>query len=198
MRIGIFGGTFDPPHIGHLILASEAVDQLGLDRLLWVLTSDPPHKRDRSVSTILTRLEMVHAAIYGNPMFELSRVDIDRPGPHYAVDTVRLLKEQFLQSEMFYLMGGDSLRDLPTWHKAEIFVNLCDGLGVMHRPIDAANMECYQSGIKMAEDKIHYINAPLLQISSKDIRNRSMKGLSYRYYLPDAVHELILRNKNYL
>ena len=116
MRVGIFGGTFDPPHVGHLILAEECRTQLRLDRLLWVVTNQPPHKLDQTLSPVEKRVEMVQLSIAGNSHFELSRVDIDRPGPHYAVDTVRLLQEQLPEAELFYLMGGDSLHDLPTWH----------------------------------------------------------------------------------
>ena len=93
MRIGIFGGTFDPPHLGHLILAAEAGCQLMLDRLLFVLTADPPHKQGRQITPMEDRLAMLEAALFDNPDFELSRVEIDRPGPHYAVDTIKLLRE---------------------------------------------------------------------------------------------------------
>ena len=95
MRIGIFGGTFDPPHVGHLILAEECRTQLNLDRLLWVVTDNPPHKHYVSVSPIEARVKLVQNAIKGNNAFLLSRVDIDRPGPHFAIDTVNILKRLF-------------------------------------------------------------------------------------------------------
>jgi len=139
-RLGIFGGTFDPPHIGHLILAAEAHSQLSLDRVLWVLTFYPPHKTEQSISPLSDRLDMVLAAISDDPRFELSRVDIDRPAPHYAVDTVRLLKETCPQSELVYLMGGDSLKSLPYWYKPLEFVAGCHSLGVMRRPGDQINL----------------------------------------------------------
>ena len=94
-RVGIFGGTFDPPHVGHLILAEECRTQLELDLLLWVVTDNPPHKRYANVSPIEQRFMLVELAIQGNPAFEASRVDIDRPGPHYAIDTVNILKNQY-------------------------------------------------------------------------------------------------------
>ena len=112
MRIGIFGGTFDPPHVGHLILAAEARDQLDLDCVLWVVTPDPPHKTTRALTPLETRLVMVHAAIDGDERFQISRIEIDRPGPHYSADTVRILAEEYPGSQLYYLMGGDSLRDL--------------------------------------------------------------------------------------
>ena len=134
MRVGIFGGTFDPPHVGHLILAAEARDQLGLDRVLWVVTPDPPHKAGRTITPLLTRLDLVEAAICQDSQFEISRAEIDRPGPHYSVDTVEILARTYPQAELFYLMGGDSLHDLPTWKRPRQFIAALDGIGVMRRP----------------------------------------------------------------
>ncbi len=105
--LGLFGGTFDPPHIGHLILASEAYAQLGLERLLWVLTPDPPHKQGQTISALEQRLAMVKLAIQDNPDFQLSTVELDRPGPHFALDTVRIIAEQNPACDLVYLMGGD-------------------------------------------------------------------------------------------
>ena len=92
-QIGLFGGTFDPPHLGHLILASEAYSQLGLNRLLWILTPDPPHKQDQVITPVEHRLAMVNLAIQDNAKFELSRVELDRPGPHYTLDTVETIAD---------------------------------------------------------------------------------------------------------
>src|SRR5512145_1869540 len=99
-RIGLFGGTFDPPHLGHLILASEAQSQLELDRLLWVLTPEPPHKLDQTIATTEHRLAMVRLAIADNEIFELSRIELDRPGPHFTIDTIKLVAEQNPQAEI--------------------------------------------------------------------------------------------------
>ena len=134
--IGIFGGTFDPPHLGHLILAAEAYAQLGLERCLWVLTPDPPHKQGQSITPLKHRLAMLKLAIAGDPQFELSTVDLDRPGPYYAVDTVKILAAQIPGANLVYLMGGDSLRDLPKWHLPADFVDACHAIGVMRRPGD--------------------------------------------------------------
>ncbi len=198
MRIGVFGGTFDPPHVGHLILAAEAVSQLQLDRLLWVLTANPPHKRDHPISPVSQRLELVMAAIAGEDRFELSRVDLDRTGPHYAVDTVRLLQNQHPGCALFYLMGGDSLRDLPLWYGPQELVAQVAGLGVMRRPgaqIDLTRLDAHLPGIL---DKVKFIDTPLLEISSSEIRQRIAAGRHYRYFLPAAVYELIQQNRYYL
>lgn len=198
MRIGIFGGTFDPPHLGHLILAAESYDQLRLDRLLWVLTPDPPHKQGMNIHPMEQRIEMVLAAMGSDPAFELSRIEIDRPGPHYAEDTVHLLGKEFPDAELFYLMGGDSLHDLHTWHEPQAFIKACSGLGVMRRPGDEIDLDLIESYLPGISKKVNFIDAPLLEISARQIRYRIATGKPYRYYLPPAVYRLILEKHYYL
>ena len=134
MRIGIFGGTFDPPHLGHLILAAEAVDSLQLDKMLWVLTPDPPHKQSQMISPAEDRMAMTKRMVECSPSFEFSDIEFRRPGPHYALDTVNALRLENPGSELFYVIGGDSLRDIPTWHKPTEFILACDHILVMQRP----------------------------------------------------------------
>lgn len=191
MRVGIFGGTFDPPHVGHLILAEECRTQLHLDLLLWVVTDNPPHKHYTGVSPIEDRLRLVKKAIQGNPAFVVSRVDIDRPGPHFAIDTVNLLKQEYPGAEMFYLMGGDSLHDLPTWNKPQDFINLCDGIGVMRRHADRVDLENLERVLLGISNKVMIVEAPILEISSKQIRQRITENMGFRYYLRDAVYQAI-------
>jgi nicotinate-nucleotide adenylyltransferase len=191
MKIGVFGGTFDPPHLAHLILADEACSQLGLECVLWVLTPDPPHKQGQLVTPLEDRLLMVEAALADNPLFILSRIEIDRPAPHYALDTVRLLKAQKPGSELIYLIGSDSLRDLPTWHRPRDFVEACHSLGVMQRPdvqIDLAALETKIPGLLI---KLRLIHAPLIEISASQIRQRISQEAPYRYYLPPGVYKII-------
>ncbi len=133
-QIGLFGGTFDPPHLGHLILASEAYAQLELNRLLWILTPEPPHKQEQPITSTEHRLAMVKLAIQDNPDFELSRIELDRPGPHYTLDTVELIAKQYPEADITPIIGGDSLRDLPTWHRPKELLQACHWVGVMHRP----------------------------------------------------------------
>ena len=191
MRVGIFGGTFDPPHLGHLILADETLHQLKLERLLWLLTPDPPHKQRQPISPWQQRFELVQTALADNSAFEISRVDVDRPGPHYAVDTVKLFINQMLGVELFYLMGGDSLHDLPTWYQPGELVRLCAGFGVMHRPSDAVDLQKLEVLLPGINAKVHFIEAPLLEISSSDIRERAASGQPFRYFLSPAVYNLI-------
>jgi len=197
MRVGVFGGTFDPPHMGHLILAAEALHQLRLDRLLWVLTQDPPHKHGRMIRPWEARLEMVRLATVEDPAFEISRVDIDRPGPHYAVDTMGILAQQIPGAELFYLIGGDSLHDLPTWHAPRQFLQACAGLGVMRRPGDSINLDALENVLPGISARVHFITTPLLEISSTDIRQRISDGRPFRYYLIPAVYQYILKTKLY-
>ena len=190
MRLGIFGGTFDPPHSGHLALALAALQQLGLDRVLWVVTADPPHKVGLPLSPIQDRLDMVLAAIRGQSGFEISRVDIDRPGPHWSADTVALLKYSQPEAEWVYLMGGDSLRDLPTWGRPqELLANA--SLGVLLRPdaeVDLARLEQILPGIS---SRVAYVSAPRQAISSHDIRRRVAHGRSIDGLVPSGVAALI-------
>ncbi|HEY59432.1 MAG TPA: nicotinate (nicotinamide) nucleotide adenylyltransferase [Anaerolineae bacterium] len=190
-RLGIFGGTFDPPHVGHLILAMEAYDQLGLARVLWVLTPDPPHKRGKKIVPLDIRLRMVEAAIDSDPFFELSRVDVDRPGPHYVLDTLKILHTLHPDDELVFLIGGDSLHDIPAWHQPIAFVDSCDKLGVMHRVGEKINLERLEKEIQGISDKIEFIEAPLLEVSSNQIRHLVSQGKPFRYYLSPSVFQII-------
>ncbi|MBL7164814.1 MAG: nicotinate (nicotinamide) nucleotide adenylyltransferase [Anaerolineales bacterium] len=197
MRLGIFGGTFDPPHIAHLILAEEALHQLDLDLILWVLTSNPPHKLGQPITSLGHRLDMLQAAIFDNPQFEISRVDIDRPSPHYAVDTVCLLREEYPHAELVYLMGGDSLRDLPRWHNPADFVSACDSLGVVRRRKAQIELEDLEMLIPEITPKVQFVEAPLLEIAASQIRQSIRDGRPFRYFLPPEVYQIIQTRKLY-
>jgi nicotinate-nucleotide adenylyltransferase len=196
-RLGIFGGTFDPPHIGHLILAAEARDQLALDCTIWVLAPDPPHKRGKEISSLSDRLAMVDLAIREDNAFSLSHVDIDRPGPHYTVDTVKILKQEYPDHALIYLMGGDSLHDLPNWYKVDVFLENLDGIGAMRRPGDEIDLSKLFSALPQLEEKLNFVTAPLLEISADQIRRRARQNRSYRYYLLPKIYEYIHTNRVY-
>lgn len=190
-RLGIFGGTFDPPHIGHLVLAAEAWDQLHLDYVLWVLTPNPPHKTGRLVSPLPVRLALLQVALGDNSAFQLSRIDIDRLPPHYAVDTVQLLRQAYPGASLVYLMGGDSLVDLPTWYKAKTFVERLDEIGVMCRLGEVIDLPALEARLPGLTGKVCFVDAPRLEIASTDIRRRIAQGRTYRYFLPPAVWQAI-------
>ncbi len=191
MKIGVFGGTFDPPHLGHLILAAEAQFQLRLDQVWFVLTPTPPHKLGFQITPVDIRLNLLRAALKDSPGFSISRVEIDRPPPHFAADTVRLLKSQLPQDEIIYLLGGDSLHDLPTWYNPQEFVAHCDLLGVMRRPGDAVDLQRIEAQLPGITAKVRFIDAPLIEVSSSKIRARVAARRPYRYFLPPQVVELI-------
>jgi nicotinate-nucleotide adenylyltransferase len=196
-RVGVFGGTFDPPHIGHLILAAEAVDQLDLDKVFWVLTPNPPHKPDWKITALDFRLRMLQAAISDNETFELSDIDINRPPPHFALETVELLREKNPAKELIYLMGGDSLVSLPSWNRPKEFINDVDVLGVMCRPGSEIDLSKLDSILPGVQEKVRFIQAPLLNVSSSELRSRIYQGQGFRYYVQPQVYKFILEHKLY-
>lgn len=196
-RLGIFGGTFDPPHVGHLILAAEARDQLALDCTVWVLTPDPPHKRGKDISSLDHRLAMVELAIGEDEAFTLSHVDINRPGPHYTVDTVNLLRGEYPDCELIYLMGGDSLHDLPNWYEVVKLLDALDGIGVMRRPGDDIDLSKLMRALPQLEEKLNFVTAPLLEISADQIRRRARQNRSFRYYLLPRIYDYICKHQIY-
>ncbi len=196
--IGVFGGTFDPPHIGHLILADEARAALSLERVLWVVAGEPPHRPTDPLSDAETRARMVEAAIRGNPGFELSRVDLDRPGPHFSLDTMRLLAEDHPDAEFAYLMGSDSLLELPIWHRPQRFLSLCALLGVLRRHEDQIDLEPLDKALPGIREKITFLDVPLIGISGSSIRRRVAEDAPYRYMVPESVQTLIEDLKLYL
>ncbi len=196
-RIGLFGGTFDPPHIGHLILASEASYQFNLSKLLWMLTPDPPHKQDQEVTPVEHRIAMVQHCVSGTPSFELSRMELDRPGPHYTVDTVDLILQQEPGSEIVLLLGGDSLRDLPTWKNNIELVSKVHQIGVMHRPGDSFDSSTLFARIPGLEAKLVFLEALLHTLSSHEIRRRVRENIPCQYYVLPSVYEYITANHLY-
>ena len=190
-RIGIFGGTFDPPHLGHLILASEACSQLRLTRLLWVLTPQSPHKQDQVISNGADRLEMVRCAIADEPTFELSLIEFERPAPQYTIDTVLTIREKNPSADIILLIGGDSLRSFATWRRPLDLIAACREIGVMHRPGESVHLYSLNSVLPGLQGKVRFVDTPLLEISSREIRRRVAERLEYRYFLPPAVYDYI-------
>lgn len=196
-RIGFFGGTFDPPHIGHLILAGEAAFQFQLDRLLWVLTPEPPHKLENPITPLNHRLSMLEGMIAHNPRFELSAIEIERPGPHYTINSIRALQEREPDAEITLLIGGDSLWDLPTWRLAPDLVTLVSKIGVMRRPGDPDDLALLEAQLPGVSQKVHFIDALLQPVSSSELRRRIANAETYRYYVTPDVYDYIEANRLY-
>lgn len=188
--IGVFGGTFDPPHLGHLILAEAGRAALGLEKVLWVVTAHQPLKPEVR-TPVEVRLELVQAAIAGNAGFEVSRADVDRPPPHYSLGTLEWLRARDRASHFAYLMGEDSLRDLPAWHDPQAFVLACDQIGVMERSRADPDLADLESVIPGLSARVRFFRAPIVDIASHELRRRVRAGESIRYLVPDAVADLI-------
>lgn len=191
MRLGIFGGTFDPPHLGHLILAQEALWQLQLERIFWLLTPVSPLKSPASISPLEQRMALLETALGDNPDFEISRLDIERPGPHYAFESMKQFKENFPQEQLVYLIGGDSLQDLPRWKNPLDLIKFSDQIGVMDRPGEAVVLEKLESQLPGLGAKLAWIESPLIEISGKIIRHRLKTGGPVKYFLPEPVYRMI-------
>lgn len=185
-KLGVFGGTFDPPHLGHLCLAEYAADALDLERVIFVPTGDPPHKRGAVREPIQHRLPMLERAIAGNERFTISRIDIDRPGPHYTVDTMRLFVEQMPDVDWYFIMGTDSLLSLNTWYRPDELIKLCK-LAVIARPKADASPAMHEEAIPGISQRVIMIESPLIAISSTGITERLLEGRSVRYLVPDSV-----------
>jgi nicotinate-nucleotide adenylyltransferase len=189
-RLGIFGGSFDPPHIGHLILAETAREEMRLDSVQWVLTPDPPHKDRPDLTCYPLRRRMVEAAISGNAGFAINDVEQERPGPHYIVDTVRILQQRYSGDQTWLVVGEDSLRDLPRWHHpAELLAAI--PLLVLRRPYAAADLAALERALPGITARTRFLDAPTVDVSSTAIRVRLREGRSCRYLLPEMVERII-------
>lgn len=189
--IGVFGGTFDPPHLGHLILADEALAQFKLQKILWVLTAQPPHKQNKGHTALSVRKRMLESAVAGHAGFALSLADISRPVPHYAIGTLDWMRRRHPLARFVYLIGGDSLRNLPTWHRPDLLLQKCEFLGVMKRPGGELDLDSLEQAIPGIAAKTRVMQAPLIEIAALDIRRRVCAGLPYRYMVPSGVAEII-------
>jgi len=193
-RLGVIGGTFDPPHYAHLVLAETARVQLHLDRVLFAPARKPPHKIVRPISPVHHRVAMVEAAIADNPAFALSRADLDRPGPNYTVRTLALLQQEFPEAELFFLIGGDSLSELHAWRDPAGIVQRAR-LAVMRRPGWEVDLETLERAVPGIRERLHWLDVPMLDISSTDLRRRVHDGLPIRYLVPPAVEEYIREHR---
>lgn len=197
MRIGVIGGTFDPIHMGHLLVAEEARTQLGLHQVVFVPAGSPPHKYARQITDPERRLDMVRLAIADNASFAVSRVDLDRDGPSYTVDMIRLLQDAWgKETGIYFLIGGDSLIDLPTWHRPDLLLRLCHVVAV-RRPGYQTDLEHLEHLLPGTSRLIQILDVPTLDISSTEIRDRVRQGRSIRYLVPASVGRYIRQHRLY-
>jgi nicotinate-nucleotide adenylyltransferase len=196
-RVGILGGTFDPPHLGHLILAQYTMEALDLDHVLFVPVGDHPHK-DHTRSHTLHRRAMLELAIIDNTHFSISDVDIDRPGPHYSADTVQIIQREHPDASLHFVMGGDNLRALPTWTRARELYECCR-LAVMKRSDENITPNMHGDVLPGLAEKVDIVDAPMLGIwlSSTHVIERLKEGKSVRYLVPDNVRDYIQQHEVY-
>ena len=196
MNVGILGGTFDPIHIGHLVVAEEARVKLHFDEVLFVPAGQPWLKLDRDIAPAAHRVEMVRRAIADNPHFKLCTLEVERPGPSYTVDTLTKLREQLgSEASLFFLLGRDTLAELPLWKEPKKVAQLCR-LVVAPR-LGSKDLKRLQAEIPGLLDKIIQLDMPIIGISSSDIRRRLAGGLSIRYLVPLQVEKYIAEHRIY-
>lgn len=192
-RVGVMGGTFDPIHHGHLVAASEVADRFNLDVVVFVPTGEPWQKRGRTVTNSEERYLMTVIATASNPRFLVSRVDIDRPGPTYTTDTLRDLKVQFNDAELFFITGADALQKILTWRNWEQLFELATFVGVTRPGFDLGATELPD----VEADRLHLIEIPALSISSTECRERAKVGRPVWYLVPDGVVQYIAKRSLY-
>jgi nicotinate-nucleotide adenylyltransferase len=190
LNLGLLGGTFNPPHIAHLVCAQEAHAQLGLDRVVWMPVHEPPHKEAEGDPGVEHRVELCRRAVADDDRFEVSRIEADVPGRSFTVDTLRQLHESGPEDELTFIMGGDMAYSLPAWHQPEAVLSLAT-LGVAEREeIRRADIVEQLAGLAGA-DRIRFFDMPRLDISSSAIRRRVAEGRPIRYLVPGAVADYI-------
>ena len=197
MNIGVLGGTFDPIHIGHLIVAEEARVRLGFNEVLFVPAGQPWLKLDHNITPAVHRVEMVRRAIAANPHFKLCTLEAEHSGPSYTVDTMTMLQRQLgSEAALFFLLGRDTLAGLSLWKEPEKLVQLCR-LVVAPR-LGSKDLKQLETSISGLLDKVIQLDMPVIGISSSEIRQRIAQGLSIRYLVPAEVEKYITEQKIYL
>ncbi|WP_456279360.1 nicotinate-nucleotide adenylyltransferase [Bacillus sp. AK128] len=185
-KIGILGGTFDPPHNGHLLIAYEVLHALALDEIWFMPAHVPPHKQGDLISKTEHRLHMVEQAISGHNRFKVEKIELEREGSSYSYDTIKLLKEQYAEDELYFIIGGDMIEYLPKWHKIDELVKMITFVGV---------------GRTGYSTKSNYpivcIETPLFEVSSSLIRDRIKKGGNTELLLPASVKKYIEEQRIY-
>lgn len=195
-RLGIMGGTFDPIHYGHLVAAETARYEFALETVIFIPTGIPPHKTGRLITPPELRYQMVAQAIADNNAFKVSRIEIERLGLTYTVDTLRLLQQKYTEYELYFITGADAFREIFTWREANEILELTQFIGASRPGFDArAFLEELQVQNPRFYERMHFLEIPALAISSTEIRSRVQKGQSIRYLLPESVR-LIINDKN--
>lgn len=192
-KVGIFGGTFDPIHAGHLITAQEVLIKCGLEKVIFVLSADPPHKERRPLTWAEDRLRMVSLAIEDDPRFEVSSMELERPGKSYTVDTLRQMRESFgPEVELCFIIGADNVPEIRTWKEPERIFDLTEVIVATRPGFEPRSMDA-----PFAE-RMTFIPTPEIAISSTEIRQRIKRGQPIRYWVPKEVGRYIAEKRLYV
>ncbi len=198
MRLGLFGGTFDPVHIGHLLLAEQCREQCALDQVWFVPSGRPPHKNQDKLTSVKSRLDMLELATAGFGAFVVSHLELEREGPTYTVDTLQQLQDEDASRELFFMIGTDSLADLPNWHNPSRIAQLATIVVA-----DRGNQtipDLHSFGPQLEADllsKIQFVTMPGIDLSATDIRRRICEGKSIRFMVNRAVEVYIAEHQLY-
>lgn len=198
--MGLFGGSFNPVHLGHLVMAQDALERFGLDRVLFVPASTPPHKSGAALLAADHRIEMLRIAVEGDSRFEVSDEEIRRGGVSYSVDTIRAMKDRYPAARLHFIVGGDTLRELRTWKSIEEILTLCEIVTVARPGETLANVPPASLGVPESHAKRllkNVVMGHLMDISSTDIRQRVVRGQSIRYLVPAGVEQYIASRRLY-
>ena len=199
MNIGVLGGTFDPIHNGHLLLAEEVRARLNLAETLFVPAGQPWLKVDNPISSAEHRVEMMRLAIVDRPYFKLEVMEIRRPGPSYTVDTIDRLKAQLgIGNELFFILGADNLAELPLWRESSRLITICHLVVVPRPDYPLPDLKALEALIPGLSQKVTLMDKPEINISASAIRSRVARGLSIHHLVPEPVEEYIKQHKLYL
>jgi nicotinate-nucleotide adenylyltransferase len=198
-KIGIMGGTFDPVHYGHLVTAEGARCEFGLDQVLFLPSGIPPHKTKKRVSSAEHRYMMTVLATLSNPHFEVSRIDIDRKGISYTIDTLQILREQYgPKVELYFITGADAIFEIMSWKDSDQLLKIAHFIAATRPGFSLEELPVTtQKWVDEHQDRFHVLKVPAMAISSTDIRDRVRYGHSIRYLVPELVDHYILRHSLY-
>jgi nicotinate-nucleotide adenylyltransferase len=201
MRIGVFGGTFDPVHLGHLILAEQCREQAGLDQVWFVPAARPPHKLERTLTRFDQRVEMLALAIAGQMTFQISEVENNRPGPSYTAETLAELQQSHPDYAYHLLIGSDTIADLPAWHQPQKVIELAGLLVVSRTGHPVLSADAVRQALRLPGSltlRYQVVDCPVIEIASRELRRRVAQGRSIRYLVPRAVECYIQEKRLYL
>ncbi len=198
-KIGIMGGTFDPIHFGHLYIAECSRHRFGLEKVIFIPTGDPVHKSRRGITGPAMRMEMTALAIRSNPHFAISRIEVDRPGPTYTVDTLKELHREGIGDRIFFITGADAIMEILSWKDVDRVFQLCEFIAITRPGYSFKEIDQVLSRLTKTErDRIHFHQTGGILISSTDIRQRVLCGAPIKYLVPEKVEEYIKEYRLYL